>query len=69
MALDSTNPGCSWVDQVTLYVMILEELALVPPESPHLLTLCLNFQPLESLLWVKAVFPHPFFPFSTKNHF
>lgn len=39
MALDSTNPGCSWVDQVTLYVMILEELALVPPESPHLLTL------------------------------
>lgn len=47
----------------------LKEPALVPPESPHLLTFCLNFQPVESLLWVKEVFPQPFFPFSTKNSF
>lgn len=60
--LDAPHPGCLWMDQVTLCVMIREKPALVPSESPHLLALCLNFQPLESLLWVKAVVPEPLSP-------
>lgn len=56
--------GRSCVDQMMLCVMLWEELALVLSESPHLLALCLNFQPLESLVWVKTVVPHLFFFFS-----
>ena len=48
---------------------ILEESALVPSESAHLLALCLNFQPLKSLLWLRAVVPYHFLPLQHKELF
>lgn len=58
--LDAPHSGCLWMDQVTLCVMIWGKPALVPSESPYLLALCLNVQPLVLLPWVKAVVPQPF---------
>lgn len=67
--LGAPHPACLWVDQVTLCVMIWEKPALMPSESPHPLALCPNFQPLESLLWVKAVAHQPLSPLLVQRIF